>query len=156
MKHDVNGWERVRRVFRLPVSRQQIDRELRDEFRFHIDGRVEQLMESGMSRASAEREVQTRFGDYDKYWQSTRKIDEDTMRATHRFEFVSMLWSELRHSARVLLRTPAFSLIALTTLALGIGATTAIYTVLDAVVLRPLPYRNAEQLVSVLHPATVP
>ncbi len=63
---------------------------------------------------------------------------------------------EIRHSARVLLRTPAFSLIAFITLALGIGATTAIYTVLDAVALRPLPYRNADRLVSVLHPATVP
>ncbi|MGH7653027.1 MAG: ABC transporter permease [Gemmatimonadaceae bacterium] len=63
---------------------------------------------------------------------------------------------ELSHAARVLLRTPSFSLIALITLAVGIGATTAIYTVLDAVALRPLPYPNADRLVSVLHPATVP
>ena len=63
---------------------------------------------------------------------------------------------ELRMAARSLWRTPAFTVIAFITLALGIGATTAIYTVLDAVVLRPLPYRNADRLVSVLHPATVP
>jgi hypothetical protein len=63
---------------------------------------------------------------------------------------------ELRFAARVLRGTPAFSLIAFLTLALGIGATTAIYTVLDAVVLRPLPYRGADRLVSVLRPATVP
>ncbi|MEO7996825.1 MAG: ABC transporter permease, partial [Gemmatimonadaceae bacterium] len=58
-------------------------------------------------------------------------------------------------SARVLLRSPLFSLMALITLALGIGATTAIFTVLDVVVLRPLPYRDADRLVSILHPATV-
>ena len=156
MKSNSNGWKKVRRVFRLPASRQQIDRELRDEFRFHIEGRIEGLMEAGMSRTNAEREVHEKFGNYNTYWQSTREIDEDIMRQNRRFEMASMLWNELQHSARVLLRTPAFSLIALITLALGIGATTAIYTVLDAVVLRPLPYRNSEQLVSVLHPATVP
>ena len=63
---------------------------------------------------------------------------------------------ELRHATRVLLRTPAFSAIAFVTLALGIGATAAIYSVLDGIVLRPLPYRNADRLVSILHPATVP
>ena len=63
---------------------------------------------------------------------------------------------EVRHAARALLRTPAFSAIAFITLVVGIAATTAIYTVLDSVVLRPLPYRDAGRLVSVLHPATVP
>jgi putative ABC transport system permease protein len=63
---------------------------------------------------------------------------------------------DVRHAGRALLRSPAFSLIAFATLAIGIGATTAIYTVLDAVALRPLPYRNVDRLVSVLHPATVP
>jgi hypothetical protein len=71
-------------------------------------------------------------------------------------EILDPITRELRHSARVLLRTPAFSLIAFATLAIGIGATTAIYTVLNAVALKPLPYRNVERLVSVLHPATVP
>jgi putative ABC transport system permease protein len=73
-----------------------------------------------------------------------------------RVEIFDALRRELPHAARVLLRTPSFSLIAFITLAVGIGATTAIYTVLDAVVLRPLPYRGVERLVSVLHPATVP
>ena len=71
-------------------------------------------------------------------------------------ELFDTITRELRHSARTLWRSRAFSAINLITLAAGIGATTAIYTVLDAVVLRPLPYRNADRLVSVLHPATVP
>jgi predicted permease len=73
-----------------------------------------------------------------------------------RLHLFDALRRELRHAARVLLRTPAFSLIAFVTLTVGIGATTAIYAVLDAVALRPLPYRDAGRLVSVLHPTTVP
>ncbi len=71
-------------------------------------------------------------------------------------ELFDTITRELRHSTRTLWRSRAFSAVSLITLAAGIGATTAIYTVLDAVVLRPLPYRNADRLVSVLHPATVP
>jgi predicted permease len=63
---------------------------------------------------------------------------------------------ELRHAARSLLRAPVFSGIALLMIALGIGATTAMYTVLDAVVLRPLPYADPERLVSVMHPTAAP
>ncbi|MEO7998150.1 MAG: permease prefix domain 1-containing protein, partial [Gemmatimonadaceae bacterium] len=147
--------ERVRRLFRLPASKAQMDAELRDEFAFHIEGRVEQLIVQGVSRADAEREVRAKFGDYETHWQHTRHIDEDTMRQNRRFEFFDMLATETRRSARVLLRSPLFSLMALITLALGIGATTAIFTVLDVVVLRPLPYRDADRLVSILHPATV-
>jgi|GEM_PF-165578 len=146
----------VRRMFRLPPSQSQLDAELADEFQFHIDGRIEQFIATGMSRAEAEREVQARFGDYQTHWQHTRTIDEVSMRNTRRFEFFAMLWNELQHSARALRRTPSFSIIATITLALGIGATTAIYSVLDAVVLRPLPYRDAQQLVSILHPTNVP
>jgi len=63
---------------------------------------------------------------------------------------------ETAHATRVLFRTPAFSAIALITLALGIGATTSIYAVLDEVALQPLAYREPGQLVSVLHNTTVP
>src|SRR5688572_30887198 len=63
---------------------------------------------------------------------------------------------ELVLAFRSLRRAPAFSVIALVTLALGIGATAAIFSVLNAVVLRPLQYRNPDALVSVLHPTTVP
>ncbi|MGV3708290.1 MAG: ADOP family duplicated permease [Gemmatimonas sp.] len=146
---------RVRKLFRLPPSQEQIERELREEFDFHIEGRIEQVMHEGHSRSTAERIVREKFGDYHTHWQHTRRIDEDTMQQNRRFEFGTMLWSELQHSARTLLRTPAFTVIAVVTLALGIGATTSIFTVLDSIVLRPLPYPQAEQLVSVLHPATV-
>ncbi|MEP6832580.1 MAG: ABC transporter permease [Gemmatimonas sp.] len=146
----------VRRLFRLPPSASQIDAELRDEFQFHIEGRIEQLIALGRSRAEAEQEVNEKFGDYETHWQHTRRIDEDTMQQTRRFEFWAMIRSELQRSARALLRTPGFTLIAILTLALGIGATTAIYTVVDAVVLRPMSYRQPNALVSILHPTAPP
>ena len=71
-------------------------------------------------------------------------------------ELVHSLHRELHQALRSLRRAPSFTIIALTTLSLGLGATTAIYSVLDSVVLRPLPYRNADRLVAVLHPTTVP
>ncbi len=63
---------------------------------------------------------------------------------------------EVRHAARALRRSPVFTIVAATTLAVGIGATIAVWTILDAVVLRPLAYPRPDRLVSVLHPATVP
>ncbi|HEU4632318.1 MAG TPA: ABC transporter permease [Gemmatimonadaceae bacterium] len=71
-------------------------------------------------------------------------------------ESVHSLRRELRQALRSLRRAPSFTVIALVTLSLGIGATTAIYGVLESVVLRPLPYREADRLVAIRHPATVP
>jgi predicted permease len=144
------------RGVQLPSSKRRIDNALQDEFRFHIEERIEQFVASGMTREEAEAEVLRRFGDIETYHKQTRRIDEETMRTRDRFEFFAALGRETARSARVLLRTPTFSVIAFLTLALGIGAVTAIFTVLDAVVLRPLPYATAGRLVSVLHPATVP
>jgi predicted permease len=150
------GWPRLKRVFRLPFTRTRIDAQLREEFRFHIQERVDQFVASGMSRPDAEDEVSRRFGNYEAYRKLAQRIDEETMRQRTFAETIETLRREVRLAARVLVRTPAFSLIAFVTLALGIGATTAIFTVLDAVVLRPLPYPGANELVSVLHPTTVP
>ncbi|MDB4878148.1 MAG: permease [Gemmatimonadetes bacterium] len=151
------GWRNLRRVFRLPLTRKRIDQEVDDELRFHLEGRIEELMErEQLTRAAAEREARKRFGDFDAYRREARDIDDRTMRYRSRIELLDTLTREIRHSAHVLLRTPAFSLITFITLAIGIGATTAIYTVVDEVVLRPLPYRNADRIVSVMHPATVP
>jgi predicted permease len=152
----LDKWAQARRVFRLPFSRARAAAEVDEELGFHLEERIEQFMAGGMTREEAVAEAQRRFGDYDAYRKQARTIHEVTMRRRGRFELFGALRREVIHSARVLLRTPAFSLIAFVTLALGIGATTAIYVILDAVVLRPLAYPEADRLVSVLHPATVP
>ncbi len=150
------GWPGLRRAFQLPFSRNRIRKAVVEELQFHIEGRVEQFVASGIPREEAEAEARRRFGDFDGYQREARNIDERHMRQRNRLRFFDALKRETHHAARSLLRAPSFALIALVTLAVGIGATTAIYTILEAVVLRPLPYSGAEQLVSVLHPTTVP
>jgi predicted permease len=150
------GPEQPKRDFAMPRATDRLGAELEDEFRFHMEERVEEFVAAGMSRAEAEREVARRFGDRDAYLQRARAIDTVTLRKERRASWGRTLGRELRRAARVLVRDRAFSLVAFLTLALGLGATTAIFTVLDAVVLRALPYRESAQLVSVMHPATVP
>lgn len=146
----------MKRVFRLPWTSRRIDAELFAEFQFHLQERVEQFVAAGMSRPEAEAEARRRFGDFESYRALARHIDEETMRQRTFQEFLGTIRREAGLAVRVLRRTPGFSVLAFTTLALGIGATTAIFTVLDAIVLRPLPYAGADRLVSVLHPTTVP
>ena len=145
-----------KRAFWLPASRERIEADLRTEFQFHIDERIEQFMADGMSREDAAREVRRRFGDYDTHRSLTTRIDQETLQRSNRTERLHDVQREFRLALRSLWRSPAFTVIAFVTLALGVGATTGIFSVLDAVVLRPLPYRDAASLVSVLHPATVP
>ncbi len=146
----------TRRAFRLPGTGAQLGRQVDDELRFHLEERIEELMAQGRTREEAEREAHRRFGDVDAYRRQATSIDEDHMRDRDRLDLLDAVARETRHAARTLRRAPAFSLVALVTLALGIGATTAIYSVLEAVVLRPLPYAAPERLVAVLHPTTVP
>ncbi len=145
-----------RRAFQLPSARSRLNSEIEAEFRFHFDERVDQFVAQGMTRDLAEREVAQRFGDYESYLQRAREIDTATLRQRSRAGLARTLQRELRRAVRVLWRDRGFTIAAFVTLVLGLGATTAIFTVLDAVVLRALPYRDAHALVSVMHPATVP
>ena len=150
------GDDAPRRDFRLPPTPARLDAELDEELRFHMEGRREQLIAGGMSPEDAEREVLRRFGDLESYRREAREIDRRALRAQRRAAFVSSLWRETRRSARLLVRERSFTALTLATLALGLGATIAMFTVLDSVVLRPLPYADPGELVSVMHPASVP
>lgn len=148
--------DRLRRLLRLPATSGRMASDVDAEFRFHLEGRIEQFMAHGMTRDEALAEVQRRFGDAAAYKRDALTIDEAGLRQMRTMEWLSALRRETVRSVRTLSRTPSFSVIAVLTLALGIGASTAIFTVLDSVVLRPLPYSQPEELVAVLHPATVP
>ncbi len=138
-----------RRVFRLPSSRDRLRTELDAELRFHLEGRIEDLMErEGLSRDAAEREATRRFGDVQSYAKEIRSIDDGMLHRRNRMELFDTIRRETRHAIRSLWRTPSFSLIVFLTLALGLGAATAIFTMLDRV-LRPLPYPNPERLVDI-------
>src|SRR5215208_166029 len=150
------GWPGLRRGFRLPGARRRVRGEVDDELRFHLEGRIEDFVARGMTREQAEAEARRRFGDLDGYRRQACDIDHRIVRGRQRMDWMASFARETRRALRSLRRSPSFSLIAFVTLALGLGATTAIYTILEAVVLRPLPYRGAESLVSVMHPTTVP
>jgi putative ABC transport system permease protein len=147
---------RFRRMFRLPPSHERAEGSVDAELRFHLDERRAEFEAQGMTPAQADAEARRRFGDYDQYRVQTSRIDRTTITTRNRLDYWDGVRREVAHAARVLLRTPTFTVIALATLALGIGATTAIYTVLEGVLLRPLPYARPNELVSVMHPTTVP
>ncbi len=147
MPLDRRGWPGLSQVFRLPVGRRRVAQDVDDELRFHIEDRVEELMSRGLTRAAAEDEARRRFGDYERYRNESAMIDHQALRERGRMDTLGALRRESRQAFRTLARSRSFSAIAIVTLALGIGATTAIFTILDAVVLRPLPYPAAERLV---------
>jgi putative ABC transport system permease protein len=140
------------KLFRLPTARHRLRGEIERELRFHIEGRIDDLVAQGYTREQAEREVSERFGDPAIVRDACEEIDTMTYRKREFGEWRSALARDARHAIRGLIRRPGFSAVVIATLALGIGATTAIYTLLDAVVLRPLQYQNAQSLVYINHP----
>lgn len=138
----------MRRVFRLPGTKRRVRADLDDELRFHLEGRIEDLMErERLSRDDAEREATRRFGDLEAYRTETSAIDDNILLRRRNMDVIETLKRETISAARTLRRAPSFSFIAILTLALGLGAATTIFTLLDRVVIRPLPYPDADRLI---------
>lgn len=137
----------VRSVFRLPSSEGRVAGEVEDEISFHLEERVRELTARGMDPEAARDEALREFGDVREARAELEEIGRRRVRKEARTGWWSDLRQDVRYAWRGLLRSPAFTLVATLTLALGIGATTAIYTVVDAVLLRSLGVPDAEQLV---------
>jgi putative ABC transport system permease protein len=112
-----------------------------DEFRFHLEVRTEDLIRSGLSRPEAMRRASIEFGGIENYKERCREARGHTIWDNLRADF--------RYAARTFAASRGFALTAVLTLALGIGASTAIFSVTNAVLLQPLPYRDAGRLVLV-------
>ena len=120
-------------------GRRQREARLADEMRFHVDMQTEALVRAGADPSDARRRALVAFGGRERW--------RDAARDEYRSQLVDHLAQDVRFGARSLLHARVYTAAAIATLALGIGATTAIFSVVDAVLLRPLPYAKPNGLV---------
>jgi predicted permease len=139
----------IRRWLQAPAGARAIEREVDDELRFHIETRIDALMSRGMTRQAAAAKARQEFGDLRAAHDELAAIDRGRAGRERRADWWDALAQDVRFATRALLRRPSFVLVVSITLALGIGANAAIYSIVDAALLKPLPYSDPSRLVSV-------
>ncbi len=137
----------IRRVFRLPSTEARLSRELAEEVAFHVEARVARLVAEGVPYEEARAEAVRRFGDVDDLQTYCHDIERAHMRRVDTAERVQSVVQDVRVGIRQFRKSPAFSLAAALTLALGIGATTALFSVVNGVLLKSLPFPEPDRLV---------
>jgi predicted permease len=130
-------WFRLRSLFRRDAVESEADAELR----FHFEHQVEKLLKSGLTREEATRRARLEFGGHEQL--------KEEIRDARGVNLIETLWQDIRYGLRILARTPVISCVAILSLALGIGANTAIFSLIDTVMLRMLPVAKPEELMQV-------
>lgn len=138
-------WQRIKSWW--PGSRRQFrEADLARELQTHLESEAEEQQEAGASSKEARLAAQRALG-------NTTLIKED-VRVMWGFQWLETLFQDLRYTLRTLKRDRGFTLIAILILGLGIGANVAVFSVVNTILLRPLPFANAKQLVWIAPPAT--
>jgi len=137
----MNLLARFRSWLKWIVNGRKLESEMETEVRFHIESYAADLVRKGMSQQDAMREARIKFGGIESH--------KDAVRASVGVRWWGELGSDLRHGWRLFYKNPTFSAVAVLTLALGVGANTAIFSIVNAVLLRSLPYRDPDRLVRI-------
>ncbi|HEX3618749.1 MAG TPA: permease prefix domain 1-containing protein, partial [Candidatus Udaeobacter sp.] len=121
--------------------RSRTERDLEEELQSHINFRAEALERSGLTRAEAERRARLDFGSPERFREECRESIAGN--------FIDTLMQDLRFSVRTLAKHPVFAAVAIVTLAIGIGMSTLMLSVVEDVLIRPLPYANSNRLYAI-------
>jgi hypothetical protein len=134
-------WDVAVMRMRSLARRGRVEGELDKELRFHLEQQIEENLARGMSPVEARAAAMRQFG-------GVAQVQEEC-RDTRRTGLLESAWNDVRYAARMMRKTPGFTAVMVLTLGLSIGANSAIFSVIEGVLLRPLPYPHAEQIVRI-------